>query len=112
MGQDPTPMTDKERLARIETEITHLKGDIGEMYRYLREEFSKMVSLQIGDLQRRLEVVEKDIIAKASCADTTELKTRVVSIEKWIWKALGALAVLSLLAPYILSLLGLTKTQG
>ncbi|HWR12475.1 MAG TPA: hypothetical protein VN445_11670 [Rectinemataceae bacterium] len=82
---------DKERLARIEVEISHLKEDIGEIYRYLREEFAKMISIQIEDLRDKQKNLEK----------------RVTSLEKWIWRAVGALAILSLLAPYILSQLGL-----
>ena len=82
---------DKERLARIEVEISHLKEDIGEIYRYLREEFAKMISIQIEDLREKQKNLDK----------------RVSSLEKWIWRAVGALAILSLLAPYILSQLGL-----
>jgi len=82
---------DKERLARIEVEISHLKEDIGEIYRYLREEFAKMISIQIEDIREKQKNLER----------------RVTSLEKWIWRAVGALAILSLLAPYILSQLGL-----
>jgi len=86
---------DKERLARIEVEISHLKEDIGEIYRYLREEFAKMISIQIEDLREKQKNIDK----------------RVSSLEKWIWRAVGALAILSLLAPYILSQLGLVAKK-
>lgn len=115
MIQDlPLADTDKERLARIEVEVTGLKDNIDKIYSYLRNEFSKIVSLQIEELRKQQEEDKKaigelknELTKKTSISDTTDLKTRTTALEKWMWKIAGALAVLAFLAPYILSQLGI-----
>jgi phage-related minor tail protein len=114
----PAPTTDKERLARIETEVAGVKDDIGELYQYLRNEFSKIISLQIEELRQRQEENKKaiedtkaELTEKALVTDTIDLKNRTSAIEKWMWKIAGALVILAFLAPYILSQLGIILKQ-
>jgi hypothetical protein len=119
----PHARTDKERLAAIETEIGHLKDGIEELYRYLREEFFRMVSSQIEDLRSRQEKTDSSLGAKAACTDVDEveahlkdleatrikdIETRIRTLEKNIWKAIGALAILAFIAPYLAKALNLS----
>ncbi|OHD27472.1 MAG: hypothetical protein A2Y38_09195 [Spirochaetes bacterium GWB1_59_5] len=107
----PQARTDKERLATIETEIGHLNESIREVYRYLRDEFSKIVSSQLDDLRARQDKAEKSMALKASCDDLSELverqadiERRIRVLEKTIWKGLGAIALLAFLSPFIAKL--------
>jgi len=116
LGTEQDKTTDHERLVLIENEVTHVKNSIQEVYRYLREEFSKIVSLQLQQLktaqlksEREIEELKTKVETKASNEDINSLKKRVGAIEKWMWRIAGALAILAFIAPYILPLLGMGK---
>jgi len=116
LGTEQDKTTDHERLVLIENEVTHVKNSIQEVYRYLREEFSKIVSLQLQQLKTTQLKSEKDVEelrikveTKASNEDVNSLKRRVSTIEKWMWRIAGALAILAFIAPYILPLFGVGK---
>jgi hypothetical protein len=116
MAENEQDKTDHERLVLIENEVGYVKTSIQEVYRYLRDEFSKIIQLQLQHLKtsqleskKDIEALKVKIETKASADDVSSLKKRVGAIEKWMWKAAGAIVILSFFAPYLLSLLGIGK---
>lgn len=106
-----TVEVDSDRLTAVERDVGHLAKGLDKIETEVKEQGSAIASIDrslsvltvIAEQNQRLEPKLDQIIIQNK-ADNDKMGERVRVTERFIWKAIGAMAVLAALAPTLVPL--------
>lgn len=93
---------DSERLAKVEIDLDHMGKDVGEIKSELSD--FRTINTNVAESLARLTVIAEQNQQLNPKIDGLgqRLEARIAKNEKFIWQAMGAIAVISAAAPFVL----------